>query len=209
MLTAEDPELIRERFCENYARFFSRAVDGLTDLEIEVVTWSVKATDQRRPPERTDLMCDGAGQRFPATRPVFDAATDSLQDSCVVDRQDLNAGDRVVGPAIIVERETSTVVTTPFDAGHARRWDHSPGTQGATGMSGVSEIRIQIMWNRLISVVEEQAMSLLRTAFSTSVREAGDLSGRGVRPAGFDAGASRDWDSRARQYYGGSRPCIS
>ncbi len=32
------------------------------------------------------------------------------------------------------------------------------------------------MWNRLISVVEEQALTLIRTAFSTSVREAGDLS---------------------------------
>lgn len=34
----------------------------------------------------------------------------------------------------------------------------------------------QIMWNRLISVVEEQAQVLIRTAFSSSVREAGDLS---------------------------------
>jgi N-methylhydantoinase B len=32
------------------------------------------------------------------------------------------------------------------------------------------------MWNRLISVVEEQAQALVRTAFSASVREAGDLS---------------------------------
>ncbi|MXZ52435.1 MAG: hydantoinase B/oxoprolinase family protein [Acidimicrobiaceae bacterium] len=32
------------------------------------------------------------------------------------------------------------------------------------------------MWNRLVSVVEEQALTLVRTAFSTSVREAGDLS---------------------------------
>jgi len=31
------------------------------------------------------------------------------------------------------------------------------------------------MWNRLISIVEEQAQALVRTAFSTSVREAGDL----------------------------------
>lgn len=35
---------------------------------------------------------------------------------------------------------------------------------------------MQIMWNRLISIVEEQAQTLVRTAFSTSVREAGDLS---------------------------------
>ncbi|MEL6207233.1 MAG: hydantoinase B/oxoprolinase family protein, partial [Pseudomonadota bacterium] len=39
-----------------------------------------------------------------------------------------------------------------------------------------SAIDHQIMWNRLIAVVEEQATTLVRTAFSTSVREAGDLS---------------------------------
>ena len=39
-----------------------------------------------------------------------------------------------------------------------------------------SAVAYQVMWNRLISVVEEQAQALVRTAFSTSVREAGDLS---------------------------------
>ena len=39
-----------------------------------------------------------------------------------------------------------------------------------------SSVAYQVMWNRLISVVEEQAQALVRTAFSTSVREAGDLS---------------------------------
>ncbi|MCA8930193.1 MAG: hydantoinase B/oxoprolinase family protein, partial [Alphaproteobacteria bacterium] len=37
-------------------------------------------------------------------------------------------------------------------------------------------IRNQVMWNRLQSVVEEQAQTLVRTAFSTSTREAGDVS---------------------------------
>ena len=40
----------------------------------------------------------------------------------------------------------------------------------------LSTIDRQILWNRLISVVEEQAQTLVRTAFSTAVREAGDLS---------------------------------
>lgn len=40
----------------------------------------------------------------------------------------------------------------------------------------LADIHMQVMWNRLISVVEEQALTLVRTAFSTSVREAGDLS---------------------------------
>jgi N-methylhydantoinase B len=46
-----------------------------------------------------------------------------------------------------------------------------------------SNVAYQVMWNRLISVVEEQAQALVRTAFSTSVREAGDLSA-GIYDAG-------------------------
>jgi N-methylhydantoinase B len=37
-------------------------------------------------------------------------------------------------------------------------------------------IHQQIMWDRLVAVVEEQAQTLMRTGFSTSTREAGDLS---------------------------------
>ena len=51
-------------------------------------------------------------------------------------------------------------------------------------LDSTQEIRMQVMWNRLISVVEEQAMTLLRTAFSTSVREAGDLSAGVYDPQG-------------------------
>jgi N-methylhydantoinase B len=42
--------------------------------------------------------------------------------------------------------------------------------------SALDSIRTQVMWNRLVAVVEEQAQSLLRTAFGTITREAGDLS---------------------------------
>ena len=42
--------------------------------------------------------------------------------------------------------------------------------------AALAQIHTQIMWSRLIAVVEEQAQTMLRTAFSTSVREAGDLS---------------------------------
>ena len=43
-------------------------------------------------------------------------------------------------------------------------------------MKADNAIKTQVMWNRLIAVVEEQAQSLLRTAFGTITREAGDLS---------------------------------
>lgn len=50
--------------------------------------------------------------------------------------------------------------------------------------AGTDVLHHQVMWNRLISVVEEQALALVRTAFSTSVREAGDLSAGVFDPDG-------------------------
>ena len=43
-------------------------------------------------------------------------------------------------------------------------------------MPDPSRVDLQIMWNRLLSVVEEQAQVLLHTAFSPIVRECGDIS---------------------------------
>jgi N-methylhydantoinase B len=43
-------------------------------------------------------------------------------------------------------------------------------------MTALGRIHTQILWDRLLAVVEEQAQTLVRTAFSTTVREAGDLS---------------------------------
>ncbi len=40
----------------------------------------------------------------------------------------------------------------------------------------MDEVRFQVVWNNLISIVEEQARLLMRTAFSPVVRDSGDLS---------------------------------
>jgi N-methylhydantoinase B len=42
--------------------------------------------------------------------------------------------------------------------------------------AGRQEVQFQVFWNRLLAIVEEQAQTLMRTAFSSTVREAGDLS---------------------------------
>lgn len=47
-----------------------------------------------------------------------------------------------------------------------------------------SDLFRQIMWRRLISVVEEQAQTLIRTSFSPTTREAGDLSAGVFTPDG-------------------------
>ncbi len=53
-----------------------------------------------------------------------------------------------------------------------KQWENQTMSEN----SALSDLHMQIMWNRLIAVVEEQAQTLIRTAFSNTVREAGDLS---------------------------------
>lgn len=113
--TAADVDMLRHNFRENYARFFGRAIDGLDGLEIEIVTWSVKAQDQRATPDRIALITDGARVGPLLSRPVFDPARGEFLPTAIIGRGSLQPGARVVGPAVIVERETSTVVTSPFD----------------------------------------------------------------------------------------------
>jgi N-methylhydantoinase B len=43
-------------------------------------------------------------------------------------------------------------------------------------METFSKIDLQVMWNRLLAVVEEQGQALMRAAFSAMVRECGDIS---------------------------------
>lgn len=112
----DDAAKLKDWFQTHYQRFFGRAIEGLEGLEIEIVTWSVKARDDRPSPTRHELTT-GTGRVLPTeTRAVFDSATGSVQTYAIVERDTLAAGDRVKGPAVIVERETSTVVTIPFDA---------------------------------------------------------------------------------------------
>ncbi|MEO3413196.1 hydantoinase B/oxoprolinase family protein [Roseovarius sp. CAU 1744] len=43
-------------------------------------------------------------------------------------------------------------------------------------MTKIPKTRLQVMWNRLLAVVEEQGQALIRAAFSPIVRESGDIS---------------------------------
>jgi N-methylhydantoinase B len=49
---------------------------------------------------------------------------------------------------------------------------------------GVDPILLEVLWNRLVAVVNEQAAALMRTSFTSIVRESGDLSAGVFDPEG-------------------------
>ena len=112
----DDGPLLRDAFRESYARFFGRAIDALEGLEVEIVTVAVRVEEERPAPERVASDTAGIPVTTAAARDVFDAALGRRVPHAVHERAALPEGARVEGPAVIVERETATLVTSRFDA---------------------------------------------------------------------------------------------
>ncbi len=113
IMDGTDAELLSTEFTKAYEAFFGRAIQG---LEIEAVSWSVRAVLADKDVER--LQIHDAEQDFEATavRGVWDVATGSEVNASVVPREQITAGMRVAGPAVIVESQTTTVVPSTHDA---------------------------------------------------------------------------------------------
>ena len=188
--TDADGTVLARAFEDAYRALYGRIIDN---AEIEVQGWTVRA----------EAMQPGVQHRGqPATPAAFSETTRHSGTGAAEERlffdQDLRqfargqvhgvatlqAGRTLPGPALLTEDETTVVVPAGFSAMVLAGGDVllertvTPVQAGATAgavRAMPAEIRTQVMWSRLIAVVEEQARTLMRTAFSPTVREAGDL----------------------------------
>jgi N-methylhydantoinase A len=106
-------ETIAASFEKEYERFFGRAIEG---LDIEIVSWSVKASSPLPPVERIPSVAEGNIVQPGKTRRLFEASQGAYLEAGIHERTGLKSGDVIKGPAVIVERETSTVLTSSFKA---------------------------------------------------------------------------------------------
>ena len=167
------------RFETEYARLFARAVPG---MRIEIMNWSIIVSNEVPP---TEVIVDGAETRHIAAagqRELCIGRTGQRISADVFERERLRPGDEIGGPALIVEPQTTTFVSARFAArvdtvGNIvmTRREASAGAPAAA-VPRHSTIDLQVMWDRLLAIVEEQAQVLMRTAFSPIVRECGDIS---------------------------------
>lgn len=103
-----DDRHFRELFDEQYEHFFGRVIDG---LDVEIVSWSLRATSKVSPPDRIGKTEKAGSAKTSGVRDIFDVLEGSFQNASIVARSDMKAGDWMAGPAVITERETSTIVT--------------------------------------------------------------------------------------------------
>ena len=110
----DDAALLRAAFEDAYRRLYSRVIPG---VEVEVLSWvmllSAPAPAQAAdPPPAPKLHTPQPGR----SRPVFDPETGEFIEVAILERGHLLPGAVIPGPAVIVEDETSTVVSRSFDA---------------------------------------------------------------------------------------------
>ena len=104
---------LREGFESEYAQQFARFIPGAA---IEILSWSVVASTPKLTATRPPAPNARAAAIPAAKRAVMDANTGKTVEMPVYWRFDLAPGDRLSGPAVIAEDETTTIVTARFNA---------------------------------------------------------------------------------------------
>jgi N-methylhydantoinase A len=105
-------ELVR-RFEAQYALQFGRTIPG---LEAEVMSWALRLAAAGAPIEPCPPVSAERPAAANARTRLVDTLTGDFVDVPVYDRAGLSPGDVVVGPALITEDETTTLVTGRFTA---------------------------------------------------------------------------------------------
>ena len=111
---AADAATLRAAFEDAYRRLYSRIIPG---VEVEILSWVLLLSAP--PPAQPAAVPPSPSPHTPKPtrhRPVFDPELGEFVTVAIYDRHDLKPGAQIAGPAVIVEDETSTVVTRLFDA---------------------------------------------------------------------------------------------
>ncbi len=194
-LTQDRVEKIRNAFTAAYAARYTAPPAG---ARFEAINFRVRCSG---PAPKLSLRGAVGGAEAPkrkGTRQAWFAG--AWHDAPVLDRYALAPGDEFAGPAIVEEREATTILA-PGDrmrvddalnlrievaqstAAPARITRETP-VEDAIRLIESDPIGLEIMWSRLVTVVEEMWWTVCRTAFSLVISEAQDFACELLDPQG-------------------------
>lgn len=112
-LHQSSPADLERLFIADYEQQFGRRIPG---LDVEILTWSLRLATQATPVVRCPAPPADHDVAFADEVDVIDSASGELQRIALYERSSLTPGSTMVGPALIVEDETTTLVTGSFTA---------------------------------------------------------------------------------------------
>ena len=103
------------------------------------------------------------------------------QDAALVVREDLRPGDQVTGPAIIAEKNATTVVEPGWQArltelDHLVLERHVPRSQRHAAGTTVDPVLLEVFNNLFMNIAEQMGLQLQNTAYSVNIKERLDFS---------------------------------
>lgn len=111
--TAADSTALLSAFEDAYRALYRRTIPG---VDVEILSWVLTVSAPVAVGEDKPAALVAATPSPKARRRVFDPVAGEFLDVAIYARRDLAPGATVAGPAVIVEDETSTVVSPRFDA---------------------------------------------------------------------------------------------
>jgi N-methylhydantoinase A len=112
-LVARDIDALREAYEARYRSLFQRSVPGMI---IEVMNWGLTVSTAPDPVPRLDEPAKRREAPRNGSQPLFIDSRIGLAEVPTYRRQQLEPGDWVSGPALIIEGQTTTFVGPRFDA---------------------------------------------------------------------------------------------
>ena len=108
------PDVLMTAFEDEYRRLYERSIPH---LEVEILTWVLLvSTADEVPVPVVESMQAAASPSPSGQRRIVDTVTGEPFTAPVYQRQDLPPGAQINGPAVIVEDDTATVVSSRFRA---------------------------------------------------------------------------------------------
>ena len=108
-----DPSALKAAFDSTYARLFGRTIPR---LELEAVTWTLALSQPFSLPAVEAMPEKGPAAVPVGTRRIVDPATGAEEWATVYARASLGPGNWLVGPAVVTEDGTSTIVPAGYTA---------------------------------------------------------------------------------------------
>ena len=197
-LCPENLPTVIDAFADEYQRRYTHLYEG---AEIEVLNWRVVCTGAA--PALSARLADGGPDHVGAVHPArpdralkgrrraWVSGNGAFAEVPVYDRYAMAAGAVIEGPAIVEEREATTIVpdacTLTVDEGLNLRLalaETVPSRIVVAADTALAEavarieadpVGLEIMWSRMINIAEECWQTVIRTAFSLIIGEAQDF----------------------------------
>ncbi len=168
---------VKQAFEEAYLRRFAFIMSDKA-LVVEAVSVEAVLAGEPMPEKLQDLLPSRGRPAHTSTRMYLNGA---WQEAALVRREDMQAGDVLTGPALVVERHATIVIEMGWQAkltalNHLVLQRITPRQTAFAAGTSVDPVQLEVFNNLFMNIAEQMGLQLQNTAHSVNIKERLDFS---------------------------------